>query len=83
MAMAGPRFFGFVIGGAWDQNAAFHSVTIGVVALEQVALEQVALGWLVDLLGLPAGTGDVLSECNARFVIVAVYANFIVDCYAN
>ncbi len=25
------------------------------------------------------GTGDVLSECNARFVIVAVYANFIVD----
>src|SRR5208282_3737345 len=42
MAMAGPRFFGFVIGGslpaalaanwlagAWDQNSAFYDVTPG------------------------------------------------------
>jgi len=29
------------------------------------------------------GAGDVLSKSNARFVIVAVYANFIVDGYAN
>jgi glutamate/tyrosine decarboxylase-like PLP-dependent enzyme len=52
MAMAGPRFFGFVIGGslpvalaanwlatAWDQNAAFDSVTPAVSVLESVALE--------------------------------------------
>ena len=56
MAMAGPRFFGFVIGGslpaalaanwlagAWDQNAAFDSVTPAVSTLEAVALE-----WLKD-----------------------------------
>ena len=65
MAMAGPRFFGFVIGGslpaalaanwlagAWDQNAGLYSVTPGVAHLEQVALR-----WLVDLLGLPRRDG--------------------------
>ena len=63
MAMAGPRFFGFVIGGvlpatlaanwlagAWDQNAGLYKSTPGVAALEEVSLR-----WLVDLLGLPAG----------------------------
>src|SRR5215469_10989703 len=47
MAMAGPRFFGFVIGdplpvalaanwlsGAWDQNAALYEVTPGVAHIE-------------------------------------------------
>ncbi len=77
MAMSGPRFFGFVIGGtlpaalaanwlagAWDQNAAyFYSSPLA----EKV--EDVALGWLVDLLGLPAGTG-------AGFVTGATVANF-------
>ena len=77
LAMSGPRFFGFVIGGtlpaalaanwlagAWDQNAAyFFSSPLS----EQV--EDVALGWLVDLLGLPAGTG-------AGFVTGATTANF-------
>ena len=65
MAMAGPRFYGFVIGGAlpatvaaswlataWDQNSGLHDVT--PVSAE---LEQVALRWLVDLLRLPPGTG--------------------------
>jgi glutamate/tyrosine decarboxylase-like PLP-dependent enzyme len=77
MAMSGPRFFGFVIGGtlpaalaanwlagAWDQNAAFFAAT---PLAEKV--EDVALGWLVDLLGLPAGTG-------AGFVTGATIANF-------
>ena len=65
LATAGPRYFGFVTGGtlpaalgaailtsAWDQNAA-------LAAMSPVAahLDQVALDWLVDLLGLPAGTG--------------------------
>lgn len=77
MASAGPRFFGFVIGGAlpatlaaswlagaWDQNAGL------VVASPAAAqLEAVALRWLVDLLGLPAGTG-------AGFGTGATMANF-------
>jgi glutamate/tyrosine decarboxylase-like PLP-dependent enzyme len=77
MAMAGPRFFGFVIGGslpaalaanwmagAWDQNAAFAAPTPGVARLEQVALR-----WLVELFDLPAGT-------TAGFVSGATVANF-------
>ena len=64
MAMAGPRFFGFVIGGslpaalaanwlagAWDQNTGMYSITPGVAHLEQVVLR-----WLNDLFGLPPGT---------------------------
>ena len=77
MAMAGPRFFGFVIGGslpvtvaanwlatAWDQNAAFYSVTPAAAMIEQVALR-----WLLDILRLPPGTG-------AGFVTGATMANF-------
>jgi glutamate/tyrosine decarboxylase-like PLP-dependent enzyme len=65
MAMAGPRFFGFVIGGAlpvtvatnwlataWDQNTGLWATTPGTSTLEEIAL-----GWMVDLFGLPAGTG--------------------------
>lgn len=64
MASAGPRFFGFVIGGshpvavaaqwlaaAWDQNAG--AATASPIAAR---LEQVAGSWLVKLLGLPQGT---------------------------
>jgi glutamate/tyrosine decarboxylase-like PLP-dependent enzyme len=64
VAMGSGRFFGFVIGGtlpaalaadwlvsAWDQNTGLRAVTPGTVAAEQVAGE-----WLVDLLGLPAGS---------------------------
>jgi glutamate/tyrosine decarboxylase-like PLP-dependent enzyme len=77
MGMAGPRFFGFVIGGtlpvalaanwlagAWDQNAALYEVTPGVSRLEEVALR-----WLTALFDLPASTG-------AGFVSGATVANF-------
>jgi glutamate/tyrosine decarboxylase-like PLP-dependent enzyme len=77
MALAGPRFFGFVIGGAlpatlaanwlagaWDQNAALGKVTPGVARLEEVAL-----GWLKDVLGLPTST-------QGSFVTGATMANF-------
>jgi glutamate/tyrosine decarboxylase-like PLP-dependent enzyme len=77
MAMAGPRFFGFVIGGAlpvtlaanwlagaWDQNSALYNVTPATAKLEQVAL-----GWLVELFGLPPGT-------TGGFVTGATVANF-------
>lgn len=77
VASAGPRYFGFVIGGslpaalaanwlasAWDQNA-------GLIALSPIAakLEQVAIGWLLDVLGLPASSG-------VGFVTCATQANF-------
>ncbi len=77
LAMAGPRFFGFVIGGAlpaalaanwlagaWDQNSGLYNVTPGVAHLEQVALR-----WLVELFGLPPSTGG-------GFVTGATVANF-------
>src|SRR5687767_3894057 len=69
MAMAGPRFFGFVIGGslpaalaanwlagAWDQNTGLFNSTPGTSYLEQVAL-----AWLLDVLGLP-------KQCAGAFV---------------
>lgn len=77
VASAGGRYFGFVTGGslpvtvaanwlatAWDNN-------VGVTVMSPVAaqLEEVALAWLVDLFGLPAGTG-------AGFVTGATMANF-------
>ncbi len=75
-AMAGPRFFGFVIGGslpvtlaanwlagAWDQNTGLFRPTPGTAYLEQVALR-----WLLDVLRLP-------SESGAAFVTGATVAN--------
>lgn len=78
MASAGPRFFGFVIGGAlpvtlaanwlagaWDQNTGLYNITPATARLEQVALR-----WLVELFGLPAQTGGA-------FVTGATMANCV------
>ena len=75
--MAGPRFFGFVIGGsypitvasnwlttAWDQNVSMHDVTPAVSTLEQVAMS-----WLIELFGLPESTA-------AAFLTGTTVANF-------
>ena len=77
MAMASGRFFGWVIGGtlpaalaadwlvsAWDQNAGMRTPSPGVVAAEETAAR-----WLLDLLGLPAGSA-------VGFVTGATMANF-------
>lgn len=77
MGMAGPRYFGFVIGGslpaalaanwlagAWDQAPGlFAASPIGTV------LEEVCLPWLLDVLKLPTG-------CAGAFVTGATVANF-------
>ncbi|MEO6246337.1 MAG: aminotransferase class V-fold PLP-dependent enzyme [Opitutaceae bacterium] len=75
-AMAGRRFFGFVIGGtlpvtlaanwlagAWDQNAGLGKPTPSASYLEQVSLR-----WLLELLQLPR-------ECAGAFVTGATVAN--------
>ncbi len=77
MAIAGPRFFGFVIGGslpvalasnwlagAWDQNTGLYNITPTTAHIEQVALR-----WLLDLLKLPRESGGA-------FVTGATVANF-------
>src|SRR3954467_15134025 len=65
VASPGPRYFGFVVGGAvpaalaadwlaaaWDQNA-FSAVSSPAGAV----VEEVAGAWLLELLGLPADAG--------------------------
>lgn len=77
VASAGPRYFGFVIGGslpatlaanwlagAWDQD-----VALGVMSPLAAAVEEIARVWLCELLGLPA-------SCGVGFVTGATMANF-------
>jgi len=69
IGIAGPRFYGFVIGGslptalaanwlasAWDQNTGLYNITPATAVLEQVSLK-----WMLDLLGLPP-------DCAGAFV---------------
>ena len=65
VACGAPRYFGFVVGGSfpvalasdwlvstWDQNSGIH-----VLSPLTAALEEVAAQWLLELFGLPAGSG--------------------------
>lgn len=76
-AIAGRRYFGFVIGGslpvtvaanwlatAWDQNTGLYNITPSAAYIEQVALR-----WLIDVLKLPGGSAGA-------FVTGATVANF-------
>ena len=87
MASAGPRYFGFVTGGAlpvtvaanvlagaWDQNA-FSPVASPVGA----ELERVAIEWLVDILGMPPGTYGALvtGTQQANFCALAAARNAV------
>ncbi|KRE94748.1 pyridoxal-dependent decarboxylase [Nocardioides sp. Soil774] len=80
-AMPGGRFFGFVIGGthpaalaadwlvsAWDQNSGLRLLTPAHSAVEDLAER-----WLLDLLGLPAGSavGFVTGGTMANFTCLA------------
>ena len=61
VATAGPRFFGFVIGGALDAALAADVLTAGwdqcafngALSPAAMAAEEAAGGWLKDLLGIP------------------------------
>lgn len=77
VATPGPRYFGFVIGGAhpvsvaadwlaaaWDQNAFSYVLSPAAAAAEEVCRE-----WLLELLGLP-------NTMSAGFTTGATLANF-------
>jgi glutamate/tyrosine decarboxylase-like PLP-dependent enzyme len=79
VAMGGPRYFGFVVGGAvpsslaadwltstWDQMSGLH-----VASPAAAVIEEVVAGWLLELLGLPSTasvgftTGATMANCTA------------------
>jgi glutamate/tyrosine decarboxylase-like PLP-dependent enzyme len=77
IASAGPRYFGFVIGGAlpaavaadwltsaWDQNGGGYAASPSLSVVEEVAA-----GWVRELLGLPA-------DCGVGFVTGCQMAHF-------
>ena len=77
-ASAGPRFFGWVIGGshpvgvaadmltsAWGQNAGNHACSPAAAVAEEVSAR-----WLLDLLDLPP-------ECSVGFTTGATMAGFV------
>ena len=81
IASAGPRYFGFVVGGslpaalaadwltsAWDQNAGLYVLSPGAAVVEEVVS-----GWLVELFGLPSGTslGLTTGATMANFTALA------------
>jgi glutamate/tyrosine decarboxylase-like PLP-dependent enzyme len=74
---AGPRYFGFVVGGgvpgalaadwltrAWDQNAGLYALSPAAAVVEEVAAS-----WLLDVFGLPA-------ESSVGFTTGATMASF-------
>ena len=78
MAMAGPRFFGFVIGGAlpvalaanWLARPGTRTPAMYNITPATARLEQTALRWLLELLDLPRESGGA-------FVTGATVANFV------
>jgi len=81
IACAGPRYFGFVIGGslpvalaadfltsAWDQNPGIYATSPLISVIEEIARE-----WLLDLFDLPreSGLGFVTGCQMANFTCLA------------
>ena len=84
LGTAGPRFFGFVIGGslpvsvgadwlttAWDQNAGLYVASPAASVVEDIARE-----WLLDIFDLPR-------ESSIGFVTGCQMANFTALCAAR
>src|SRR3954469_12331388 len=87
VASAGPRYFGFVIGGAlpvtvaadwmtsaWDQNPGIF-VTSPLISVA----EEVASGWILDILGLPpeGSVGFVTGGQMANYTCLAAARNAV------
>src|SRR5690348_4624287 len=87
MALAGPRFFGFVIGGslpatvaanwlatAWDQNSSYDGPTPDVARVEEIARR-----WLFDVIDLPrdSAVGFVTGATVANFTALAAARNAV------
>lgn len=81
VAMPGPRYFGFVIGGhlpatlaadwltsTWDQNAGIYATSPA-----NAVAEEVASGWILEILGLPrTATVGYTTGCSmANFTALA------------
>jgi len=90
VATAGPRYFGFVTGGAlpatlaanwlagaWDQCAG-----LDVLSPVSSALEEISAQWLLELFGLPAkcGVGFVTGATMANFTALAAARNAVLEC---
>ena len=89
VAMAGPRYFGFVIGGSlpsalaadwltstWDQNAGLY-----VAGPAASVVEEAVGAWLLDLFGLPPGAGyGLVTGCQmAHFTCLAAARQAVLD----
>ena len=81
VASAGPRYFGFVTGGAvpvtvaadwlsstWDQNVALYVMSPAVAVMEDIVSQ-----WMLELLGFPSGaTVGFVTGCHmANFTCLA------------
>jgi glutamate/tyrosine decarboxylase-like PLP-dependent enzyme len=89
IAMAGPRYFGFVIGGSlpaalaadwltstWDQNAKLYAASPGASVVEE------AVGaWLINLFGLPPASGyGLVTGCQmANFTCLAAARHAVLE----
>ena len=81
VATAGPRYFGFVVGGSlpvslaadwltsvWDQNTGLYALSPA-----SAVAEEVAASWLIDVFGLPEGSsvGFTTGATMASFTAIA------------
>jgi glutamate/tyrosine decarboxylase-like PLP-dependent enzyme len=86
---AGPRYFGFVVGGgvpaalaadwltsAWDQNAGLYALSPSAAVVEEVAG-----AWLIDLFGLPqdSSVGFVTGATMANFTAIAAARHAVLE----
>ena len=86
---AGPRYFGFVVGGslpaalaadwltsAWDQNTGLYALSPA-----SAVAEEVAAGWLLEVFGLPKGSsvGFTTGATMASFTALAAARHAVLE----
>ena len=89
VASAGPRYFGFVVGGGvpaalaadwltstWDQNAGLYALSPAAAVVEEVAAS-----WLIDIFGLPPGSsvGFATGATMASFTAIAAARHAVLE----